>query len=284
MVFNIIPHKFGTLREPFPASPISYFKLLNMKFASIIITSLVAGTAAFQPTPKQNLLTKNSGSSVQPVVPPVTRNDMVAIRSPFWDAFSSSTTKDISASDYVVDRDYTVALTLILVGIWLTMFGPSKKSIFCYYLWALLICAKHGYVTRDTPDAGDTSIDTLGGMFHLLFGAFIGMQTMRTRAVFTKDSFELKSTANKYLGVAPDKGLIPKQRKNYVLGTENKWRYDSFVNWDFFPSIHLPILVYFKETQVIKGIDLLLHRPLIHRFLTLSLFFGAFQTPRVRVI
>lgn len=72
---------------------------------------------------------------------------------------------------------------------------------------------------------------------------------MKTRAVFTKDSFELKSTANKYLGVYPDKGLVPKQRKNYVLGTENKWRYDSFVNWDFFPSIHLPILVYFKETQ-----------------------------------
>lgn len=63
--------------------------------------------------------------------PPVTRNDMVAIRSPFWDAFSSSNAKSISAGDYVVDRDYTVALTLILVGIWLTMFGPSKKSIFC---------------------------------------------------------------------------------------------------------------------------------------------------------
>lgn len=197
-----------------------------MKFASIIITSLVAGTPAFQPTPKQIFLTKNSGGSVQPVVPPVTRNDMVAIRSPFWDAFSSSNAKSISAGDYVVDRDYTVALTLILVGIWLTMFGPS-----------------------------DTSIDTLGGMFHLLFGAFIGMQTMRTRAVFTKDSFELKSTANKYLGVAPDKGLIPKQRKNYVLGTENKWRYDSFVNWDFFPSIHLPILVYFKETQTPKDMQ-----------------------------
>lgn len=73
---------------------------------------------------------------------------------------------------------------------------------------------------------------------------------MKTRAVFTRDSFELKSTSNKYLGVYPDKGLVPKQRKNYVLGTNNKWRYDSFVNWDFFPSIHLPILVYFKETQV----------------------------------
>ncbi|KAL3793781.1 hypothetical protein ACHAWO_013486 [Cyclotella atomus] len=94
----------------------------------------------------------------------------------------------------------------------------------------------------------------LGGIFHLWFGSFIGMQTMKTRAVFTKDSFELKSTANKYLGVYPDKGLIPKQRKNYVLGTNNKWRYDSFVNWDFFPSIHLPILVYFKETQTpLKG-------------------------------
>jgi hypothetical protein len=29
-------------------------------------------------------------------------------------------------------------------------------------------------------------------------------------------------------------------------------RYDSFVNWDFFPSIQLPILVYFKETQTPK--------------------------------
>lgn len=26
-------------------------------------------------------------------------------------------------------------------------------------------------------------------------------------------------------------------------------RYDTFVNWDFFPSIDLPILIYFKETQ-----------------------------------
>ena len=26
-------------------------------------------------------------------------------------------------------------------------------------------------------------------------------------------------------------------------------RYDSFVNWEFFPSVDVPILVYFKETQ-----------------------------------
>ena len=32
-------------------------------------------------------------------------------------------------------------------------------------------------------------------------------------------------------------------------------RYDSFVNWDFFPCIQLPILVYFKETQTPKVTD-----------------------------
>ena len=26
-------------------------------------------------------------------------------------------------------------------------------------------------------------------------------------------------------------------------------RYDTFVNWEFFPSVDVPILVYFKETQ-----------------------------------
>ena len=92
-------------------------------------------------------------------------------------------------------------------------------------------------------------IDGLGAAFHLWFGSFIGMQTMRTRVVFNKDSFELKTVTNNVLGLESDKGLKPKEYENYVLGTSNKWRYDSFVNWDFFPSIDLPILIYFKETQ-----------------------------------
>lgn len=104
--------------------------------------------------------------------------------------------------------------------------------------------------------------------------------------VFTKDSFELRSVTNKYLGLEADKGLVPKERKNYVLGTENKWKvgridvcvvpflltyyllfishsspapstqYESFVNYDFFPSINLPILVYFKETQTPKEMQI----------------------------
>jgi len=37
--------------------------------------------------------------------------------------------------------------------------------------------------------------------------------------------------------------------ENFAVGGENKWKYKSFVNWKFFPSEDLPILVYFKETQ-----------------------------------
>ena len=32
-------------------------------------------------------------------------------------------------------------------------------------------------------------------------------------------------------------------------GPRPRGRYDSFVNWEFFPSVDVPILVYFKETQ-----------------------------------
>ena len=38
--------------------------------------------------------------------------------------------------------------------------------------------------------------------------------------------------------------------------TSNHRRYDSFVNYDFFPSIQLPILVYFKETQTPKDMQI----------------------------
>jgi len=33
------------------------------------------------------------------------------------------------------------------------------------------------------------------------------------------------------------------------MGKILRWYYCSFVNWDFFPSIDYPILVYFKENQ-----------------------------------
>ncbi|KAL3796831.1 hypothetical protein ACHAW5_002517 [Stephanodiscus triporus] len=200
-----------------------------MKFWLIIALAIANTVGAFQSSSKSPLAHKFKNKDVsQDVRPgaPLTRADMVAIRNPFWNTFGSPKTPEANI-DYVVDRDYSVALTLILVGIWLTMFHPSD-SLF---------------------------IDGLGGAFHLWFGSFIGMQTMKTRAVFNKDSFELMTVTNKVLGLQRDKGLKTKEYQNYVLGTNNEWRYDSFVNWDFFPSIQLPILVYFKETQTPKNMQ-----------------------------
>ena len=40
--------------------------------------------------------------------------------------------------------------------------------------------------------------------------------------------------------------------ENIVVGVANRWAYSTFVNWDFYPSLEFPILVYFKETQTPK--------------------------------
>lgn len=82
---------------------------------------------------------------------------------------------------------------------------------------------------------------TLGPLVTLL-GVLFLVQTFRIRFVFTEKDFELK------MGNMEDTG------DNIVVGGANKWSYDSFVNYEFFPkgwqdSPQGPILVYFKETQ-----------------------------------
>lgn len=49
------------------------------------------------------------------------------------------------------------------------------------------------------------------------------MQTMKTRVVFNRGTFELNTVTNSVLGLEADKGLKPKECKNYVLGTNNEW-------------------------------------------------------------
>jgi len=85
-----------------------------------------------------------------------------------------------------------------------------------------------------------------GGFFTLL-GLLIVVQTLRIRFVFDDDSFEVKSVEpDQFFSPSADLGTTG---DNFAVGGENRWRYDSFVNWDFFPSKDLPVLVYFKETQ-----------------------------------
>ena len=74
----------------------------------------------------------------------------------------------------------------------------------------------------------------------LLFGGFLAFQTTSLRFQFSSTHFSL---------VKADSGKLG---DNIVVGGENSWGYDSFVNWDFLPNEDFPILVYFKETQTAK--------------------------------
>jgi NIMA (never in mitosis gene a)-related kinase len=75
------------------------------------------------------------------------------------------------------------------------------------------------------------------GALLALFGAFLIFQTATLRFTFDETQFSL---------VRAD---LSSTGENVVVGGENRWAYDKFVNYDFFPSESLPILVYFKETQ-----------------------------------
>lgn len=82
-----------------------------------------------------------------------------------------------------------------------------------------------------------------GASFHLIFGRFLWVQTDRVRCVFEKDSFEFYNLKD---------GELTQKPSNYVADTANRWKYDTIVNYGFFPSEDFPVICYFKgkpETQ-----------------------------------
>ena len=77
----------------------------------------------------------------------------------------------------------------------------------------------------------------LGGIPLTLFGLFLVFQTTTLRFTFDDANFSLV------------RSNLDSTGENVVVGGENVWAYDKFVNYDLFPSRSFPILVYFKETQ-----------------------------------
>jgi hypothetical protein len=63
-----------------------------------------------------------------------------------------------------------------------------------------------------------------------LFGLFLAFQTTTLRFTFDDQDFALV------------KADLSSTGENVVVGGSNKWAYDSFVNYDFFPSESFPIL------------------------------------------
>jgi hypothetical protein len=85
---------------------------------------------------------------------------------------------------------------------------------------------------------------------HLWFGAFLADRAARIRCVFTKEHFQMMNAYSD--DTLKSTRELAQRDKNYVVGGLNKWKYNDFVNFEFFPSVHLPVLVYFKETGTPK--------------------------------
>lgn len=96
-----------------------------------------------------------------------------------------------------------------------------------------------------------------GGFFFLL-GILLLVQTFRIRFVFDETAFEVKTKEFSAESIGADitalfKGAsgdaaLGSTGENFAVGGANRWEYSSFVNYEFFPSQRLPVLVYFKET------------------------------------
>jgi hypothetical protein len=168
---------------------------------------------AFSPHPSKVVRAKT-------VHRPLPRTHLRASSSPFdflQTIFSSSSMKEPPSRpripDVVVDSDYTLAAAFAVVGV-------------------SIIAADRGGVGG-----------ALGGGFVTLLASLFAVQASRVRFVFDETCFELKTVDSVGSAELRDSG------ENIVVGGANRWAYESFVNWDFFPSPSFPILVYFKETQ-----------------------------------
>ena len=87
-------------------------------------------------------------------------------------------------------------------------------------------------------------IQFLLGLPVTLLSILFLVQASRIRFIFSEDSFELRSGGD----------ALKNSGENKIVGGENVWSYDSFVNWEFFPKGWIdqpqgPVLAYFKETQ-----------------------------------
>ena len=95
--------------------------------------------------------------------------------------------------------------------------------------------------------AGDSLPSQVPGfLLASLLPVFLAVQASRVRFVFGPRTLEVVVGTETPEEAAAGQGT---ETENKFVGGKNEWSYDSFVNWEFFPSKSFPVLVYFKETQ-----------------------------------
>lgn len=135
--------------------------------------------------------------------------------------------------DVVVTPDYNLSIFFCALGIIFLLTSPDKSCV-------------DGQILCPPSIFG-----AVKGGLSVLFASFLAIQANRIRFVFDENAFELKNV-DLLKGESSEDEDLKSSGENFVVGGANRWNYDSFVNWDFFPSEKYPVLVYFKETQTPK--------------------------------
>ncbi|CAM9338205.1 unnamed protein product [Discosporangium mesarthrocarpum] len=75
----------------------------------------------------------------------------------------------------------------------------------------------------------------------VVVGGLLAVQATRVKFEFDAEAMEVK--------LGSEDGELVESGDNRFVGGKNRWRYNTWTNWECFPSEKLPVLMYFKETQ-----------------------------------
>lgn len=207
---------------------------MKILFYAIFSALLADNTSAFAPT-TASTKTVMASSSVR-TCPLLSRYMVTESSSPF-DFLSGlfpkkekipNEPKKPKLPDVVIDSDYTLAYVFAAIGVFIILTSPDKTCV----PGSSFVCPPSVW-------------GVVQGGLNLLFASFLAIQARRIRFVFDETSFELKNVDF----AASNEEVLRASGENFVVGGANRWDYDKFVNYDFFPSEDYPVLVYFKETQ-----------------------------------
>jgi len=178
-----------------------------------------------------------SGTSAFVISPPINTNvslreNTMSLKMGFFDSIFPKKVDEIEEEpkipDVVVDPNNNLSFLFGAIGIFVLLTSPGSECV-----QGSIICPP-------------SVLGIIQGGLNIIFATFLAIQARRIRFVFDGTSFELKNTDS---DTSESDAALESSGENFVVGGANRWDYDSFVNWDFFPNEQFPILIYFKETQ-----------------------------------
>ena len=192
------------------------FSRANTLLALLLLQNALSSSTAFVLSPKtaSAVVSRTYGA----VVVPSTSTSTSTVTSTTASSSSSSSSALAMGGLELVDPSYNLAIGAFGIG----------------------LAGGFGEDLRDENDEKLLTAKPFGALavIFTVFSLFLAFQTTTLRFGFDDDSFSLVKANGASL-----------EQENVVVGGENKWRYDSFKNYDFLPSSKFPILVYFREDQ-----------------------------------